>query len=413
MTPQVPGPGTRPQPLRRQRVLVLVGTRPEAIKLAPVVHELRARPHAFDVHLCASGQHRDLVPPALDAFDLRPDTTLAVMEQDQSLAALTARLTVALDEVLERQQPDWVLVQGDTLTATVGAMTAFFRRIPVGHVEAGLRTGRRATPFPEEVNRQVITRYATLHFAPTATSCRHLLDDQIAPSEIALVGNTVVDALFWIRERTRLGRSPLPPVVIERARGRRVVLVTCHRRETFGRGLDDICGAIVDVTRRVPNLLVVVPVHPNPNVAGPMAGRLGQCPDVVLTPPLPYRGFVALLDLADLVVTDSGGVQEEAPSLGKPVLVLREVTERTEGVEAGVARVIGTSRHAVTNAVVEMLTDPAARVAMVAKGNPYGDGFAARRIADRLEQAAADAALAPAPAPRDPADGFVPSPISS
>jgi UDP-N-acetylglucosamine 2-epimerase (non-hydrolysing) len=374
---------------RRQRVLVVVGSRPEAIKMAPVVLALRDRADAFDVLVCATGQQRDLIPQALAEFDLRADLDLGVMRAGQSLAALTARLLVAFDDVLVRHRPDWVLVQGDTTSAMAGAMAAFYRAVPVAHIEAGMRTGNRSVPFPEEVNRRIITRYASLHFAPTRACSQHLMADGVAASDIVLVGNTVVDAILWIRDRCRTAAPALPDSLRGLDSHCRIVLVTCHRREMFGKGLREICGALVDISQRVSNALIVYPVHPNPRVAGPVSEMLGSLPGIVLVPPLPYRDFVALMDRAELILTDSGGLQEEAPSLGKPVLVMRQATERTEGVDAGGARVVGTSRRAIVDAVVEVLTDRRIYAAMASVANPYGDGHAARRIVEQLERAGA------------------------
>jgi len=380
-----------------QRVLIVVGSRPEAVKMAPIFMAMRGRPESFEPVLCSTGQQLHMIPQALAEFGLTPDLSLDVMQPDQTLAELTARLMTQLDRAITTERPDWVLVQGDTTSAMTAALAGFYRRVPVGHVEAGMRTHDQFSPFPEEVNRRVISQCATLHFAPTARCESNLLAEGVPAGRVHVTGNTVIDALLWTRERVREAGPPLPAEVRERLGARRLVLVTSHRRESFGRGLENICLALRDLGRALDDVLLVFPVHPNPRVRGPVLSILGAEPNVLLVEPQPYRSFVGLMDGSELILTDSGGLQEEAPSLGKPVLVLRETTERPEGVEAGCARLVGTSRREITGAAVELLSDPAAYARMTGAPDIYGDGRAAPRIASILSKAAAapDPAAAP------------------
>lgn len=364
-----------------------MGTRPEAIKLAPVIAALEADPR-FDPLVINTGQHRELIDQVISLFGLRVDRDLAVMQPNQSLASLTARLLTALDETLVTLDPQLVLVQGDTSTVLTGALAAFYRRIPVGHVEAGLRTGDLSSPFPEEGNRQLTTPLAALHFAPTETSRDNLLHEHVDPNSVFVTGNTVIDALQM--EIQRQG----DPAVGDRLRAslckaggtdlfdRPMVLVTGHRRENFGDGFQQICTAISKLAERFPETNFVYPVHLNPNVSQVVHDRLGTLANVRLLPPQPYSEFVALLAASHVVLTDSGGVQEEAPSLGKPVLVMRDTTERPEGVVAGTVRLVGPVAERIVDGVTELLTDPAAYQSMAESINPYGDGQASRRIAE-------------------------------
>jgi UDP-N-acetylglucosamine 2-epimerase len=375
-----------------RRILVVIGSRPEAIKLAPVVFELRRR--RLETVLCGTGQQRDLIPQALAEFDLEADVDLAVMEANQSLAGLTSRLLVALDRTIADTRPDWILVQGDTTSAMAGALAGFYRGVRVGHVEAGMRTGDRGAPFPEEVNRRIITQCASLHFAPTAACADHLRADGVPPSQIVLAGNTVVDALLWTRARSAFEPPPLSEA-FEIANGRRIVLVTSHRREHFGVRLANICAALRAIVDRVPDALVVYPVHPNPNVRTVVSRLLAGHPRILLVDPLPYRSFIALMDRSYLILTDSGGLQEEAPSLSKPVLVLRSVTERVEGIEAGTAVLVGLNTAIIADTAVRLMTDRAEYERMAGARNPYGDGRAAARIVDAIEPPSATRAARP------------------
>ncbi len=375
------------------KAALVIGTRPEAIKMAPVYHALAA---AGDITplLCNTAQHRELLDPILETFGLVPDADLSLMTPDQTLAELCGRALPALDRWLAASAPDLVLVQGDTTTVLCAAMAAFYRGIPVGHVEAGLRTGDLRAPFPEEMNRVVTTRLARWHFAPTASARRNLLAEGVPDAQIFVTGNPVIDALLQARDRIRR-RPPvdeLPAGLLDPARGP-IVLITGHRRENFGAGFRSICRAIARLAATFPEHRFVYPVHLNPQVQQPVHAHLGDLPNVHLLPPLSYLPFVALLDRAHLVLTDSGGVQEEAPSLGKPVLVMRETTERPEAVTAGTVKLVGTDAERIVREATRLLRDPAARAAMARVENPYGDGHAAARIA-----AACRACLLPQPA---------------
>jgi UDP-N-acetylglucosamine 2-epimerase len=367
----------------RRPVLVVLGTRPEAIKLAPVVAALRAAPR-LTPRVCVSGQHREMLDQMLRVFAIVPDRDLAVMRPAQDLSDVTARVLLGLRDALAAERPAAVLVQGDTTTAMAAALAAFYAGAPVGHVEAGLRTGRLDQPFPEEMNRRLVGQLATWHYAPTAQAAENLRREGVAPAQILVTGNTVVDALQTIAAQP----LPLPPPLDDAAlAGRRLVLVTGHRRESFGAGLAGLCAALRALADRYPDVLVVYPVHLNPAVDGPVRAALGGHPRVRLTPPLDYLGFLALLRRAHLAITDSGGVQEEAPSFGVPVLVTRTATERGEALTAGTARLVGTDCDTVVAAASALLDDPAAHAAMRAAGNPFGDGRAAARIVAHLEQA--------------------------
>ena len=366
------------------RILTVFGTRPEAIKLFPLVHALEADPR-FVSRVCASGQHRDMLDQVLEIAGLSPDHDLDVMLPDQTLDMLTARLLTGLGKVMDEEQPDWVVVQGDTATAMCGALAAYYRKIPVAHVEAGLRSGNIHHPWPEEVNRKVIGSFAALHFAPTETAAAALLRENVAPETVHVTGNTVIDALRWITRR--IGEQPELAEGLAgleaRFAGKRIVGVTSHRRENFGGGLEAIAEAIRRLAAR-DDLALIFPVHPNPNVRKVMEGALSGLPNVALLEPLDYPHFARLLDICCLMLTDSGGVQEEAPALGKPVLVMRETTERPEGVEAGTARLVGTDADRIVAEATRLLDDPAAYAAMAQAHNPFGDGHSARRICDLL-----------------------------
>jgi len=369
----------------------LFGTRPEAIKLAPVVHAL-GRSSILQPCVCVTGQHREMLDQMLAVFDVRPDHDLAVMQPDQTLFTLTARLLGALEPVLAREQPAALLVQGDTTTAFATALAGYYVRIPTGHVEAGLRTDDPYNPFPEEMNRRLTTHLARWHFAPTQRAAANLAREGVPADRVVRTGNTIVDALHEILARLdRHGELPvsvLPPTL---AAGRRLIVVTGHRRESFGDGMRNICAALRTIAERNDDVVVLYPVHLNPNVQRPVRELLGDHPRVILTEPLDYLPFVDLLRRAHLILTDSGGIQEEAPTLGVPVLVMRATTERPEGVEAGVARLVGTRSDAISEAAQELLDDPSAYQRMVAAANPYGDGHAAEKIVGYLEQALAAA----------------------
>jgi UDP-N-acetylglucosamine 2-epimerase (non-hydrolysing) len=350
------------------KILVVYGTRPEAIKMAPVIAALR-RDALFAVTLCATGQHREMLDQAQELLGLRPDLDLQLMRRDQTLSGLAASTIAAMDEVLTAAPPDWLLVQGDTTTAMAAALAAFHRGVRVGHVEAGLRTGDLERPFPEEANRRIVDSLATALFAPTERAGRALLAEGCDAARIHLVGNTVIDALRLFP------RDPEP------SPGRPEVLITVHRRESFGAPLAEILAALRTLAESFPDVDWIYPVHSNPHVREPAYERLGGLPNLQLHEPFDYRELVRRLARCRFVLTDSGGIQEEAPSFGRPVLVLRETTERPEGVEAGVARLVGTGRERIVAAAAELLTSPAAYEAMARAVNPYGDGHAAERIA--------------------------------
>lgn len=356
-----------------QRILVVVGTRPEAVKLAPVVHALRQQPWAAP-RVLATAQHRQLLDQIHAFFGIRPDRDLDLMRPDQTLADLTARMVAAMDPVLADEQPALVLAQGDTTTVMVAALCCFYRRIPFGHVEAGLRTFDFDNPFPEEMNRVLVGRMAALHFAPTETSRQNLLREGVPAAAVHTTGNTVIDALLWAAQRVDAAAFA-PPA------GKKLVLVTAHRRENFGEPFAEVCAALRQLANR-PDVHLLYPVHPNPNVRDVALRLLGGHESIRLVDPLDYPAMVAAMRACTLILTDSGGVQEEAPSLGKPVLVLRTTTERPEGVAAGAAMLVGTERERIVAEAARLLDDPAAYRAMANVANPYGDGRAAARIVE-------------------------------
>ena len=375
-----------------RNVLILMGTRPEAIKLAPVVAALR-RTDGFRCTVVATGQHKEMFWQVTKTFGFEVDADLGVMEPNQTLAGLTARLMEGIDRFLGSAQPDLALVQGDTTTVLVAALACFYRRIPIGHVEAGLRTGNIWSPFPEEVNRRLATPLMALYFAPTEAARQALLREHIPEGSIVVTGNTVIDALLTEvavqkgDERVRAGiDAELRAAVAPDWQEVPFVLITGHRRENFGDGIAQICEAIARLADRFPDHRFIYPVHLNPNVHLHVNRLLGGLRNVSLIPPQGYRNFVALLSRCRLVLTDSGGVQEEAPSLGKPVLVMRDTTERPEGVAAGTAILTGPQAEEIARQATRLLTDPEAYGAMARARNPYGDGHAAGRIVEALKR---------------------------
>lgn len=367
------------------RVMVVVGTRPEAIKMAPVVAALRARPETYEVRLCVTAQHRQMLDQVLAIFGLVPDVDLDLMRPDQTLAGLTAAVLTAVHDTILRERPDVVLVHGDTTTTLASTLAAFYAHVPVGHVEAGLRTHDLQRPFPEEANRLLTDQLARFRFAPTARARRNLLQEGILDN-IWVTGNTVIDALLAAVRRVREAPPDIPGLTATLGE-RRLLLVTGHRRESFGDGFMHIGRALRRLATERDDLDIVYPVHLNPNVQRPIRELLGGLERVHLIEPLPYLPFVRLLDACHIVLTDSGGIQEEAPALGKPVLVMRDVTERPEAVEAGTARLVGAREDAIVSAVNELLDDPGAWAAMAHAVNPFGDGHASERIADLLADA--------------------------
>jgi UDP-N-acetylglucosamine 2-epimerase (non-hydrolysing) len=371
-------------------ILCVVGTRPEAIKLAPLIRCLRDAPDRFDVRVCATAQHRELLDQTLRFFAIEPEWDLDLMRPDQSLAGLTARCLTGLSEVLAASRPDAVCVQGDTTTVFVAALAAAYAHIPVIHVEAGLRSGDRAAPFPEELNRVLTGHIARWHFAPTERARLALAAEGITEG-VHVVGNTVIDALLLARDLVQRGAAGSIAARFEFLGARPTVLVTGHRRENFGAPIEQVALALADVAAAHPDHAFVYPVHPNPHVREPIHRLLGALPNFHLTEPLDYPDLVWLLERSHVVVTDSGGLQEEAPALGKPVLVTRDVTERQEGVDAGTARLVGTDRARLRAELTRLLDDPDAWQAMARAINPYGDGHTSERIRDLLRPPGAPA----------------------
>jgi UDP-N-acetylglucosamine 2-epimerase (non-hydrolysing) len=359
--------------VRPKRILSILGTRPECIKMAPVILALRAADFA-PVTVLSTGQHRDMTRQILSSFDIGIDEDLDVMVPNQSLAGLSGRVFCELDAFLQAEPHDIILAQGDTTSVMVAGLVAFYRRIPLGHVEAGLRTHDLHSPFPEEFNRVVTTMVSTVHFAPTEGARVNLLREGVSDSAIHVTGNTVIDALM-------MTAATSPVCAYPTISGRRLVLVTAHRRENFGAPLLRLCDAVATLARRFTDVEFVYPVHPNPNVSGPVMERLSGLDRVHLIPPVQYTTLISLIQRAYIVLTDSGGIQEEAPALGKPVLVLRSDTERPEAVEVGAARVIGTETGRIVAGVSELLTNEAVYRRMANAGSPYGDGRAGARIA--------------------------------
>ncbi len=366
------------------RVLVVFGTRPEAIKLCVLIQHLQKLPASFAVRTCVTAQHRSLLDQVLEAFGVTPDRDLNLMKPEQSLFDVTTAALRGLEQILLEEQPDMVLVQGDTTTTFAAALAAFYTKVPVGHVEAGLRTGNTHSPFPEEMNRTLTSRLSRLHFAPTQLAAENLRREAVDEQSIFVTGNTVIDALLSMRKALESGHLPRPSwPFLDPAR--KLILVTAHRRESFGEGFDQICEALVDLARR-PDVQIVYPVHRNPNVQEAVHRRLAEVPGIELLDPIDYIPLIDILMRCHFVLTDSGGIQEEAPSLGKPVLVMREITERPEAVEAVTALVVGADRARIVEQASRLLDDPAHYDEMSKRHNPFGDGHACQRIAEALEQ---------------------------
>jgi UDP-N-acetylglucosamine 2-epimerase (non-hydrolysing) len=364
--------------MSKHKIVVVFGTRPEAIKLAPVIKKLRSRPKEFDVVVVVTAQHREMLDQVLETFDINPDYDLNIMRADQSLSQVTSRALSGLAVVYQDVKPSVVIVQGDTTTAFVGALAAYYLKIKIAHVEAGLRTWDKFHPFPEEINRRLVSVVADYNFAPTTLSRENLLREGVKKEHVFVTGNTVIDALLEITGRPHDFNDPY---LASLRPGGRVVLVTIHRRESFGRPMEEMCCAIAEIARSAEDLDIVIPVHPNPTVRATVRGILEDAPNVHLIKPLDYQEFAHLLKRSHLVLTDSGGIQEEAPALGKPVLVLRETTERPEAITAGTAKLVGVTRHHIVQEARCLLEDESAYAAMANAVNPYGDGHAAERIA--------------------------------
>lgn len=382
-----------------KKIMLVFGTRPEAIKMAPLVKEFQKHPDTFQTIVCVTGQHREMLDQVLNIFDIRPDFDLNIMKQGQDLYDVTARVLTGMRDVLREAQPDVVLVHGDTTTSTAAALATFYQQIPIGHVEAGLRTHNILSPWPEEMNRQITGRIASYHFAPTELSRQNLLQENVDDANITVTGNTVIDALYWVVDRIKNDRSldaELEEVlrhagydVNRLADGRPLVLITGHRRENFGDGFINMCTAIKQLTERYPNVDFVYPMHLNPNVRRPIhevfGDDLSNLGNMHFIEPLEYLSFVYLMEKSTIVLTDSGGIQEEAPGLGKPVLVMRDTTERPEALEAGTVKLVGTDREKIFNEVSTLLDDATAYARMSQAVNPYGDGLACSRIVERLK----------------------------
>ncbi len=369
--------------MRPLRVLLTFGTRPEAIKMAPVVHQCRQQRDRIETIVCATGQHRQMLDQVTSYFGIAVDRDLNLMTPSQTLAELTARCLTGLDAVIADARPDCVVVQGDTTTVMAAALAAFYRRVPLVHVEAGLRTGNLMAPWPEELNRRVASLATALHCAPTQRAADNLLSEGFSPAAIHVTGNTVIDALLWTAQRERGHGSPWQ-AKYSGLGDRRMVLITGHRRENFGDGMEQICTAILILARRFPQVEFLYPVHLNPNVREPVHRVLAGQPNVRLAEPVPYPEFVWLMDRSTLILTDSGGVQEEAPSLRKPVLVMRETTERPEALDAGAVELVSTDVFRIVERSSLLLTDKAAYSLHQTDRNPYGDGRAAARIVELM-----------------------------
>lgn len=360
-----------------KKILCIFGTRPEAIKMAPVIQELRNNPKKFSVVVCVTGQHRDMLNQVLTLFDIKPEYDLNLMQVNQTLAELTSKIILGTDSVLQKESLDWVLVQGDTTTAMTAALAAFYRKVKVGHIEAGLRTWDTHNPFPEEVNRKIIDSFSDLYFAPTEVARQNLLKEMVISERIFVTGNTVIDALQLIAQRPYVWSSgPLARI----PRNKRIILATIHRRENFGIPLEHICEGLKRVAVSHVDVQIVIPVHLNPNIRKVITTALSGIGNIFLLEPLDYTSLVHLLKESILVITDSGGLQEEAPAFGKPVLVVRETSERLEGIEAGVAKLIGTEAGSIEQAVNLLLTNLEVYKKMAHAMTPYGDGNASKRI---------------------------------
>ncbi len=381
-----------------KKVMLVFGTRPEAIKMCPLVKEFQKYPEQFQTISCVTGQHREMLDQVLKIFDVTPDYDLNIMKQGQDLYDVTARVLTGMRDVLREVQPDVVLVHGDTTTSTAAALAAFYQQIPVGHVEAGLRTHNIYSPWPEEMNRQITGRIATYNFAPTSLSRKNLLREAVSDESITVTGNTVIDALYWVVDKMKADKeldAELAGILAKSgydvnrlADGKKLVLITGHRRENFGDGFINMCTAIKDLTEKYPDVDFVYPMHLNPNVRKPIHEVFGEdlsnLGNMFFIEPLEYLSFVYLMEKSTIVLTDSGGIQEEAPGLGKPVLVMRDTTERPEALEAGTVKLVGTNYNKIVNEVSALLDNKDYYNEMSQAVNPYGDGLACGRIVDTL-----------------------------
>ena len=381
-----------------KKIMLVFGTRPEAIKMAPLVKEFQKHPEEFETIVCVTGQHREMLDQVLHIFDIKPDYDLNIMKQGQDLYDVTARVLTGMRDIFKVCRPDVVLVHGDTTTSTAAALAAFYQQIPVGHIEAGLRTHNIYSPWPEEMNRQITGRIATYDFTPTPLSRENLLKENVPDSQITVTGNTVIDALYWVVDKIKSDKALDKSLENELAKagydvnrlseGKKLVLITGHRRENFGKGFINMCTAIKDLTIKYPDVDFVYPMHLNPNVRKPIHEVFGEnlsgFGNMFFIEPLEYLSFVYLMEKSTIVLTDSGGIQEEAPGLGKPVLVMRDTTERPEALDAGTVKLVGTDYGKIVNEVSQLIEDPAAYEKMSKAVNPYGDGKACGRIVGRL-----------------------------
>lgn len=374
---------------KKIKVLISLGTRPEGIKMAPVIKEIQKSPQKFDLIVCSTGQHKEMLGQVTDFFEIKPDIELNVMTFGQSLSMLSSKIIGAMEEVFNNEQPDIVLVQGDTTTAFLTAFIAFYQKIKIGHVEAGLRTYNKYSPFPEEINRQLVSKIADLHFAPTKNTYDNLIKEGIDKKGIILTGNTVVDAINWginkIENKSEGNKSEDVKYLTELLdKDKKIILVTMHRRESFGDDIVNVCNALKLISQKHNNINIVYPVHLNPNVSGPVNEILGNTRNIKLIKPLSYEPFLWLMNKSYFIITDSGGIQEEAPTLKKPVLVIRKFTERKESVELGISKLIGTDINAIINNASLLLDSEPEYKKMVADRNPYGDGKASERIVSSI-----------------------------
>jgi UDP-N-acetylglucosamine 2-epimerase (non-hydrolysing) len=366
-------------------ILITFGTRPECIKLAPIIKEIENNTDRFNLTICSTGQHKEMLNQVMDFFEIKPDIFFNLMADNQSLESLSSKVLVEMNSLLTKFNLDIILIQGDTTTAFLTALAAFYKKIKIGHVEAGLRTYNKYNPFPEEINRQLISKVADLHFVPTEKSYNNLISEGIDSKGVFLTGNTIVDAIEWSINKIKKNKAKIESndffkEVFSDGKNKKIILVTMHRRESFGLDIENICYALKEIVDKYENVKIVYPVHLNPNVKKPVFKILSGIKNIILTEPLDYESFIWLMNLSDFIVTDSGGVQEEAPTLKKPVLVIRKFTERVESLELGISKLIGTDRDSIVKHISELLDNREIYAQMIPKSNPYGDGKASERI---------------------------------
>ena len=369
-----------------KKILIIFGTRPEAIKMAPLIKKFKDFPNEFETKVCVTAQHREMLDQVLSFFDITPDYDLNLMKPNQNLFNLTADIIIQLKGVLEEFAPDYVFVHGDTTTTMAGSIAAFYGGAKVCHIEAGLRTNDKLSPFPEEINRQITSRIADFHFSPTETSKKNLLGENISEEKIIITGNTVIDALMQSVTKVDANPSKIVKKLVERLENKETILVTGHRRENHGNGFIQICEALKEIAIQKPDLRIIYPVHLNPKVQEPVNRILKRIPNIILIDPLAYQDFIWLMNRAKLIITDSGGVQEEAPSLGKPVLVMRDTTERPEAVDAGTVILVGTNKELIVKETLDLLNNKARFNNMSQLHNPYGNGTACDKIVKKLRE---------------------------